>query len=66
MWGGFFGKASVHVLGEVHGTEDVADVDRHDEVRVMEVDRIIRGSYLFLKHLYAGGEEVDASRLLWV
>ncbi len=41
------------MFGEVLGTEDVADVDRHDD-GIMEVLWMIRESFWYLKHLYAG------------
>ncbi len=42
------------MFGEVPGTEDVTDVDRHDDGRVMEVEWMIGESFWYLKHLYAG------------
>lgn len=47
MWSGFFGEALVHVFGEVHGAEDVAAVDRHDDGGVVEVNLMVRGSCLY-------------------
>ena len=55
MRGGSFGKALVHVFGEVVGTEDVTDVDRHDDGRVMEVEWMIGGSFC-IQSTYIRGE----------
>ena len=52
----------VHVFGEVHGAKNVAGVDRHDGIGVVEVG--MDGERVVL--VYGGDERVDASRLLLV